>query len=244
MKKTAFVLWFKEIESEDIALIGQKGVGLAEMVEAGLSIPNGFCVTSFAYSQYLKNARKMPEEMAQAIMKNYLRLGGFFKEALVAVRSSPLDKRLKAASFLNIKGEANVVEAVKKCWASEKTAVLVQRMVQSRVSGVAFSTNPENKKEIVIRAIYGLGELAVEGKVVPDEYTVNKNTLKILKKEINPQLIKVPKPKQNLQKLTDQEIINLAKLAKKIQHHYFFPQEIEFAIEKRKIYILQAQPMT
>lgn len=301
MKKPAFVLWFREIDSEDIEVIGQKGVGLAEMMEAGISIPNGFCVTPFAYSQFLKNtglvprvkvllqgidprdprslgacsqrieklifSSKIPEEITQAIMKNYLRLGGFLREALVAVRSSPVDERLNVASFLNIKGEANVVESVKKCWASlfepenllkkkgllkERTAILVQRMIQSRVSGVALSTNPENKKEIIIRAIYGLGELAAEGKVVPDEYRVSKDRFRILKKEINFQpvrLIKsnkktrVPKGKQNLQKLTDQEIINLAKLAKKIQHHYFFPQEIEFAIEKRKIYILQTQLM-
>lgn len=301
MKKPGFVLWFREIDSEDLEVVGQKGVGLAEMMEAGISIPNGFCVTPFAYSQFLKNtglvprvkvllqgidprdprslgacsqrieklifSSKIPEEITQAIMKNYLRLGGFLREALVAVRSSPVDEKLNVASFLNIKGEANVVESVKKCWASlfkpenllkkkglleEKTAVLVQRMIQSRVSGVALSTNPENKKEIVIRAIYGLGELAAEGKVMPDEYRVSRDRFRILKKEINFQpvrLIKsnkktrVPKGKQNLQKLTDKEIINLAKLAKKIQHHYFFPQEIEFAIEKRKIYILQTQLM-
>lgn len=214
---------------------------------------------------------KVPEEIAQVIMKNYLRLGGFFKEALVAARSSPINEGLKTASYLNIKGEANLVEAVKKCWASlfepenllkernlqeEKIGVLVQQMIRSRVSGVIFSADLKNKMEMIIRAISGLGELAVKGRVIPDEYRIHKRTLKILKKEINPQSVrlikvgtsnketKVPKGKQNLQKLTDQEIINLAKLAKKIQHEYFFPQEIEFAIEKRKIYILQTKTLT
>lgn len=305
MKKTALVLWFREIDPEDVDLVGQKGIGLAEMIGADLALPNGFCVTSFAYSQFLKNtslipkikgllqgldsrdprslgacskeikklisSSTIPEEIAKAVMSNYLRLGGFLREVLVAVRTSPMDERLNTISLLNIKGEANLVESVKKCWSSlfepenllkkknllkEKTGILVQQMIQSRASGVIFSTDLENKREIVIRAIYGLGELAVQGRVIPDEYRVDKNTLEVLKKEINPQPVrlfkvgtsnkqtKVPKGKQNLQKLTDQEIIQLAKLAKKIQQLYFFPQEIEYALEKRTIYILQTQPMT
>ncbi|MBL7150344.1 phosphoenolpyruvate synthase [Candidatus Microgenomates bacterium] len=302
--KKNYISWFREVDSKNAKLVGQKAAGLAEMMEVGISIPNGFCIASAAYFQFLKNANlilkikgllqgvdsrdprslsacsqeikrlifssKVPEEIGQQIMKNYLKLGGFFKEALVAVRSSPLDEKLKMTSFLNMKGEANVVEAVKKCWASlfdpenllknkdlleEKTIVLIQRMIQSRVSGVMFSTNPNNKKEIIVKAIYGLGELAVDGKVSPDEYIINKDTFEILDKAVNSQPVrliksgtsnkqtKVPTSKQGLQKLTDREIINLAKLAKKIQRHYFFPQEIEFAIEKRKIYILETEPI-
>lgn len=304
MRDSPFVLWFKEIDPEERELVGLKGAGLGRMAASGFPIPNGFCVTSQVFLQFLKktglilkiktilgnldfrdprslgdssqkikkliSSAKVPEEIAKEIMREYLRLGGFLKEVLVAARSSPTNEGLKTASYLNLKGEANLVEAVKNCWASlfepenllkernlfnEKIAIVVQRMIQSRVSGVIFSTDPRNKMEIIIRGIWGLGELALKGKVIPDEYRVRKRTFKILKKEINPQSVrlikvgssnketKVPKGKQNLQKLTDQEIINLAKLAKKIQDESFFPQEIEFAIEKRKIYILETQPI-
>jgi len=305
MKDNPFILWFKEIDPENKKLIGLKCAGLGKMVASGFPIPNGFCVTSFAYRQFLKrtglilkiksilenrdfrdprnlgdSAQKIkklfsstavPDEIAGVIMKNYLKLGGFLKEALVAARSSTTNEELATSSYLNIKGEANLVEAVRNCWASifvpenfskkkntleEKMAVLVQRMVQSRVSGVIFSTDPDNKKEIIIRAVYGLGELAIKGAVVPDEYHIRKKTFKITERQVVPQLVQlikvgtsnkqteVPKNKQNSQKLTDQEIIQLAKLANKIQHEYYFPQEIEFAIESRKIYILQTRPIT
>jgi pyruvate,water dikinase len=305
MKNNDFVLWLKEIDSEERHLVGQKCTGLAEIIDLGISTPNGFCVTSMAYHQFLRESglilrikallesidfrdprvisdtsrkikrliasARVPEVVSQPIIRNYLGLGGFLKSGLVAVRSSPIDEKLHPTSLLNIKGEANVIEAVKKCWVSlfdaanlikreslieKEIAVLVQKMVQSRVSGVIYSTNPDNKAETIIKAIYGLGELAVEGKVVPDKYIIDKQNFKIIKKEVNPQVIrlikvgtsnkktKIPRRKQNQPKLSDQEIIDLSKLAKKIQNFYFYSQEIEFAIEKRKIFILETQAMT
>ena len=50
-----FVIWFKQVVEEDIDLVGQKGVGLGEMIRAGASVPNGFCITTEAYSHFLRN---------------------------------------------------------------------------------------------------------------------------------------------------------------------------------------------
>jgi pyruvate,water dikinase len=203
---------------------------------------------------------------------------------LVAVRSSATAEDLPDASFagqqetyLNIAGETHLLKIIKKCWASLFTeraifyrqtkkfdhfkvglAVVVQRMVQSEKSGIAFSIDPVNndKNKIVIEAIFGLGEYIVSGKVTPDHYEVDKKTLVITKKEIKRQTVKLvksglhnqevnlSKAEGYLQKLTDEEIIKVALLVRDIEKHYYFPQDIEWAMEKGKVFIVQARPVT
>ena len=137
-------------------------------------------------------------------------------------------------------------------------AAVVQRMIESEKSGIAFSIDPvtNNKSAITIEAIFGLGEYIVQGKVTPDHYEVDKKTLNIIKKEIKIQGLKyVKKGKSNeeikinktvgsKQKLTDDEIVKVAGLVRNIEKHYFFPQDIEWAIEKDQIYIVQSRPIT
>jgi len=227
---------------------------------------------------------KYPIEVAKLVIKAYKKLSGRFSNALVAARSSATAEDLPTASFagqqitfLNIKGEANLLNKVRECWASlftpraifyrkenkipqgsEKISVIVQKMIQSEVSGVIFTIDPvDNQKDrIIIEAVWGLGEMIVQGSVVPDKYVVQKETFLILSKEISEQriqLIKVgnetketviPKSKVNLQKLEDKEIIGLAKYAERLHQHYYFPQDIEWAREKGKLYIVQTRPVT
>jgi len=316
--KDKFIVWFNEVDKDDIALVGGKGANLGEMASFGIPVPAGFIVTSKAYFYFLKENKLekkielaiksldesdpqsyaevsskikrliadsiMPKDLALEIMRAYLKLGGIFRQVYVAVRSSATAEDLPTASFagqqatfLNVKGEANVVEKVKECFASlfearaifyreEKgfdhfkvgIAVPIQKMVQSKVSGVMFTTDPVGPKKniILIEAIYGLGELIVQGTVTPDRYEVDKKTLKILDKQISSQplqLIKVGEKnvqklvqsiKQSRQKITDKQIIELARLGKRIHQHYFFPQDIEWAVEGRTIYLLQTRPVT
>ena len=137
-------------------------------------------------------------------------------------------------------------------------AVPVQKMVQSDASGVIFTADPtgQRKNVILIEAVWGLGELIVQGEIIPDLYVVDFKTLKILEKEIHPQRIQlikkgektlktlVPKSKIKKPKLTNSEVKKLAKMAKKIHEHYFFPQDLEWAREKGKFYIVQTRPIT
>ena len=142
-------------------------------------------------------------------------------------------------------------------------AVPVQRMVQSETSGVMFTVEPStsNKETITIEAVLGLGEMIVSGDVTPDHYTVSKKTMKILNKEIKPQEWKLIKKagitgkednikialtaeEQAKQKITDADIIFLAKIGKRLEDHYQFPQDIEWAKESGKIYIVQTRPVT
>jgi pyruvate,water dikinase len=227
----------------------------------------------------------MPEELVKAIEKAYKNIGG----GLVAVRSSATAEDLPEASFagqqrtfLNVHGEKGVVEAVQGCWASlfepraifyrhhqgfdhfkVGIAVPVQKMIQSKTSGVMFTLEPVTSASdrIVIEAVFGLGEAIVSGEITPDLYVVNKASLKILKRKTvtqDVQLIKnpdpdaeeaniwapLPDPTKSEAKLSESEITKLAKLGKQIEAHYKFPQDIEWAKEDDHIYIVQTRPVT
>jgi pyruvate,water dikinase len=142
-------------------------------------------------------------------------------------------------------------------------AVPVQKMIQSQASGVMFTLEPvtSDSDKIVIEAVYGLGEAIVSGEITPDLYVVDKDSLKILTRKTVPQesqLVKnpaatakeaniwvpLPASAQSQQKLADSEIIKLAWLGKQIEDHYRFPQDIEWAKEDNKIYIVQTRPVT
>ena len=142
-------------------------------------------------------------------------------------------------------------------------AVPVQKMVQSHTSGVMFTLEPVTSASdrIVIEAVFGLGEAIVSGEITPDLYIVSKEKLKILKrKTVNQevQLVKNPDAKaretniwaplpastQSKPKLSESEITKLAELGKQIEDHYQFPQDIEWAKEDSKIFILQTRPVT
>lgn len=234
--------------------------------------------------QKLIETGEIPLEVKREVFKSYKKISGRLSKALVAARSSATAEDLPGMSFagqqatyLNIKGESNLLQAIKDCWASlftpraifyrtenkishekVKISVIVQKMIQSEVSGVMFSIDPvtNDKDRIIIEAVWGLGEMIVQGSVVPDRYLVQKDTFSILSKEISEQKIyltkrgsetkeyPVPKVFLNVQKITDKEIIELAKLADKLQKHYFFPQDIEWAREKGKLYIVQTRPVT
>ncbi len=227
---------------------------------------------------------KIPDEVSRQIISSYKKLSGVFKKALVAIRSSATAEDApgtsfagQQASFLNVKGEANVLENVKACWASlftersifyrvenkikhegVKVSVAVQKMVQSEVSGVMFSMDPvkNDKDRIIIESVWGLGEMIVQGSVVPDTYVVQKDTFAILSKETSDQSIQlikeggitkeaqVPKQIRDRQKITDEEIVKLARISQKLQEHYYFPQDTEWAKEKGELYIVQTRPVT
>jgi pyruvate,water dikinase len=137
-------------------------------------------------------------------------------------------------------------------------AVVVQKMIQSEVSGICFTAHPvtKDKNQMVIEAGWGLGEAIVGGKITPDTYIIDKKEEKILDKNISNQKImivgdeigtkeiKVPVLKQRKQKLSDKQIIFLAKICKRIENHYGKHQDIEWAMEKGKFYITQSRPIT
>ncbi len=137
-------------------------------------------------------------------------------------------------------------------------AVVVQEMVESEVSGVMFTIDPitNDKSKVIIESVWGLGEMIVQGKVTPDHYEVSKKDLKIEKKEIGKQMLQLIKTKddthevrvapayQSKQKLSDKLIEELAGIGKRIENHYLFPQDLEWAENSGKLYIVQTRPVT
>ncbi|MCR4326698.1 MAG: phosphoenolpyruvate synthase [Candidatus Roizmanbacteria bacterium] len=224
------------------------------------------------------------EAHTQGVAAMAHRIKATYKPALVAIRSSATAEDLPDASFagqqetyLNVQGESHVIRQIKACWASlftqraifyrsEKNfdhfkvglAAVVQRMVQSDTSGIMFTVDPvtNNKKMLVIEAIFGLGEYIVQGKVTPDQYLVTKGDFKIHEKRIGTQEVrfvkrgaknveyKLTRREGSQQKITDKQIVEVARVGHAIEKHYYFPQDIEWAYEKEKLFITQARPIT
>jgi pyruvate,water dikinase len=246
-KKHKFILWFDELGIEDVPLVGGKNASLGEMyrllVPKGVSIPNGFAVTAFAYHYLVEKAgikpriqtvlkgldtqnvsdlaerghkvreiirnAEFPEELRAEIIAAYAKLCKLYGVRTdVAVRSSATAEDLPDASFagqqetyLNIKGDEELIAACKNCFASLFTnraisyrvdkgfdhfsiglSIGVQKMVRSdkACSGVMFSIDTETgfQNAVFLTAAYGLGETVVQGAVNPDEYYIFKPTLK------------------------------------------------------------------
>lgn len=209
------------------------------------------------------------------------------KEAsLVAVRSSATAEDLPTASFagqqatfLNVTGEKNLIESIMKCWASlyepraifyrakhgiskASIAVIVQKMIDSKKSGILFTIDPTTGENVVlIEAIWGLGEAIVGGEVSPDLYKVSKDSgknPKIIDIQVsnktkmrvrdytsnNTVKVDVAHDKATAQVITREEILELTNYGLVLENHYDHPQDIEFAISNNKITILQTRPIT
>lgn len=200
---------------------------------------------------------EIPKIISSQILKSFKNLGSKF----VAVRSSATaEDGLAAAwagqleSYLNTT-EKDLLENVKRCWASLFTpraifyrfekrlhkqkisvAVVVQKMVESEKSGVAFSVHPvtQDQNQIIIEAGFGLGEAIVSGQITPDSYVIEKESRRIIDKNIQ----------SRKQVLSDSEVLELSGLIIKIKNHFSFPVDIEWAKEKNKFYITQSRPIT
>ncbi|OIO14277.1 phosphoenolpyruvate synthase [Candidatus Gottesmanbacteria bacterium CG1_02_37_22] len=137
-------------------------------------------------------------------------------------------------------------------------AVVVQLMITSDISGVMFTIDPvtNDKNRITVESIFGLGELIVQGSVNPDHHEINKKSLVVENKKISYQakkmtkiggknrIVNLNKSLGSKQKISDKQVIEVAKLGLKLEKHYYFPQDIEWAIEKNNIYIIQTRPVT
>jgi rifampicin phosphotransferase len=206
------------------AMAGGKGASLARLTRAGFRVPPGFLVTTGAYLDFIDRnglrerlsavdvsgtaaarigesfaAHPVPPPTAAAIAAAYASLGD---DVPVAVRSSATTEDRPGMSaagqhdtYLNIRGQAAVLDAVKQCWASlwsaraigyrarygiepgdVSMAVVVQRFVPAEAAGVMFTADPVSgaRDRIVISANWGLGESVVAGEVTADIAVVDK----------------------------------------------------------------------
>lgn len=207
----------------------------------------------------------------------------------VAVRSSATAEDLPDASFagqqdtyLWVTGADDVVQHVRRCWSSVFTdraityrhrmgfddelinmSVGVQKMVDPRAAGVAFTLNPQNgdRSQVAIDASWGLGEAVVSGEVTPDNFLVDKVLRSVVRRTISHKHIEyrldegavrpceVEADRADAPCVTDEELTAVAEMARRAERHYGCPQDVEWAIDRHladgdNVILLQARPET
>ncbi|MFI6430980.1 phosphoenolpyruvate synthase [Rhodococcus oryzae] len=222
----------------------------------------------------------LPDAVRAAITGAYHRLGDSIR---VAVRSSaPAEDAADTSfagihdSFTNVSGDDAVLDAVRNCWASlwseralsyraareygeePSVAVVVQTMVSSDSSGVAFTADPRtgSRERIVIEAARGLGEVVVGGQVEPDTYTVDKDSGTLVEMHLGTQTFQIRgdsagesreeiAPAAQRHRVLDEGMLSrITELATTIEKSYGAPQDLEFAIAGDDLWVVQTRPIT
>jgi rifampicin phosphotransferase len=197
-------------DCRDAEIVGGKALNLGRLTRAGFLVPGGFVVTTHAYRAALTQAEtngggiRVTAEIANEVLGAYRAMGA----GAVAVRSSATCEDLASSSMagqfdtsLDIDGEAELLQAVERCWASVNAprvrayldeegidpaklamAVVVQRLIPAEAAGVLFTVNPQHgeHREMLIEASWGLGEAVVSGRVQPDRLRIDRATGKTL----------------------------------------------------------------
>jgi pyruvate,water dikinase len=253
------------------------------------------CTSAGAEARARLEGATLPEDLQAEISDHYQELhthaaasGG---SEPVAIRSSATSEDSADASFaglqdtyLWVRGVDSVIEHVRKCWASLYAvesvmyrrrlklpeqglamAVVIQRMIDSRCSGVMFTRSPNtgDRSVVVVEANWGLGSAIVSGEVTPDKYVVGKVTGEIISRTVSQKMRmhrpnrggagvldeEVPVDRQNAPCLSDDELHALVAIAKQVERHYGCPQDIEWAIARdlppgENVFLLQSRPET
>lgn len=222
----------------------------------------------------------LPAGLQEAVEAAVARLG---EGVRVAVRSSACAEDSDGASFagqqetyLNVHGADEVVRRVRECWASffsERAlfyrvrkgsladlgmAVVVQRQLAPEKAGVMFTIDPVRRRrdQLMIEAVWGLGETLVSGQVTPDHYVVARDgTVKQAKVAVQPVAL-VPSPDGGTEVrslepeaggrrvLDDDELCRLTQLGNRLQEYFGGPQDVEWAVHGGQLYLLQSRPVT
>ncbi len=257
-------------ETEVLHEIGGKAHGLGKLIQAGFKVPSGFVITAqnfMAMSRELEGAilRYFDEleSMFVAVRSSAVAedgskdaWAGQFSTYLNTTRDNLLENIINC--WESAGSERAKSYALQKSVASGAIAVVVQEMVAGDVSGVAFSTHPVtgDHNMIVIEACLGLGEPVVSGTLTPDSYIISKDLTVIERRVVNQRkkLVrgktkalswrKVSPSDGEKQKLSDQQIIDIAEMVKRIENHFENPVDIEWTIKADQLYLLQCRPIT
>lgn len=240
---------FKELTPELQTYAGGKGSMLAKMYQSGYPVPDGFVILPYAFESEKLNDKAW--EKIQALL-NEIRSNN--QGAMFAVRSSGLSEDSAQASFagefesvLNANTDIEIQKAIDTVFKSKesarvkayssvqgmdhshKIAVVIQLMVQSEISGVLFTADPitGSHESMIGNYVFGLGEQLVSG-------------------EANAYDFKLVRPKgkyegpEDFKKYTS----SLYKYAARLSDEFGCEQDIEWAVAKGNLYILQARPIT
>ncbi|HZZ74212.1 MAG TPA: PEP/pyruvate-binding domain-containing protein [Pirellulales bacterium] len=275
------IRFLTEIEPDDLESVGGKGLNLGIMYRAKLPVPDAFCVVSSAHrAAVAASAAGAPLALTIAqreqIAAAYRRLGS----GRVAVRSSAVAEDGSEASFagqqetyLGIVGEAELLEAVVRCWRSIDSerarayrqqqniaddavamSVVVQQLIEAEAAGVLFTSDPSDAqgKQMLVESSWGLGESVVSGRVTPDRFHLDRESGQILDRHISTKttlqdaegIQPVAAARQAAPSLTDQQLAELADLGRQVEAYYQGPRDVEWASAAGKMWLLQARPIT
>ena len=278
-RKSSKILWYQEVEEHDVSLIGKNNLKLAEMAQAGFTLPEGFIITSSAYFLFLhqnklirritqlletlnyeqqssleqvaghvqKLIRESPlsDELTREIDSAYTKLSGVFTHVSVNIKPSVTSEDLATPALVGeihhaakITGETNIILEIKKAWASLFTpagllyrhghnidhfrlglSLRVERIITAKTSGKLFTFDPLTHDKSIV---------CIE---TPEaQYHVTKKTYEIIHQQ---------KAKHTL---TEKQLRDLAHIGERLEEYAFFPQEITWAIDNAKIYLLATKP--
>jgi pyruvate,water dikinase len=230
--------------------------------------------------QPLVRELRLPPDFVAAVIDAFIRLDS---PAGVAVRSSACAEDSESASFagqqetyLNVRGGEEVLERIKDCWASffsERAlfyrsrkgnlsdlgmAVVVQRQLAPDRSGVMFTIDPVRRRrdQMMIEAVWGLGEAVVSGAATPDHYVVSRDgVVKQARVSVQEMAVRadasggvrqyaLTAEEGGARVLNDAELAELAKIGRQLETHFGHPLDIEWAYESGTLYLLQSRPVT
>lgn len=262
-----YVVSLKDAGQVDPIHVGSKAARLGELMAVGFPVPEGRVLLADAFDRFMVangiNMQSPPDSVLDsklpADVKEAIRaISVNFGDAPLAVRSSGIAEDLSGASFagqyetiLGVRGMEALEKSTLHCWASAfsprvaayrkakagstpriSMAVLVQRLVNADSAGVAFTANPVSgdRNELVVNAVKGLGERLVSGKATPDEWVV-RGSEAMCKSAAE-------------RSITGSQALAVAELAQRVERHFGYPQDIEWAFEGETLFLLQARPIT
>jgi pyruvate, water dikinase len=217
--------------------------------------------------QGLMESTGMPAEMEAAVAERYDALcdRAGVKDVKVAVRSAgPASHPGQYDSFLNVQGREDVLRNIVKVWASTFNArslaararkrlaldrdpigVCVLQMVNARAAGVMFTAEPTtaDTSRLTLEGSWGLGESVVSGSVNPDVWLVDRTRFAVIDRRTGPGAS--GSSEKQLGCLSDEEVIELARIGAQVEQHFGAPQDIEWAVANEpcdnKFYVLQTR---
>lgn len=265
--------WLGSPQSQQPARVGGKAAQLGRLARR-YPVPPGFCLPAQARPGWEAAVRQAYQALSQHCGQ---------PDLPVAVRSSAVDEDGQSASFagmhesyLNVCGAGALIEAIKRCLASaanerarsyrkaqglppaSAVAVLVQQFIHADLSCVVFSADPlsGDRSQILINAVWGLGESLVGGEVTPDLYRLKKAGLALVQQQIAPKtqmsipcqagtmLVNTPRSLQREAALRPDQVHALGALACLLEKRQGWAVDLECSFHNERLYLLQCRPIT
>lgn len=262
MTETLRVIDLQDVREDDLARVGRKALHLGLMMRGGFPVPRGFVIPTNACQAALQSsddAVELDERLQSAIVAAYRKR----RFERVAVRSSATLEDLHHASFagiyttrINVASDTELIGAIMECLRSVKAprsalyrrqvgleengcwpamAVVVQEMVDAETSGVIYTLNPVtfSRNECVVNSVSGLGEPLVSGRVSGDTFRVDREG-RVLEARVV----------EETASLMPAQLRGLVDVGIALETFFGYPQDIEFAIAGRRMYVLQTRPIS